>query len=112
MAINYSAGNSEVDSRGPCYKCGSKDNLVKYKDGHATCYSVGCGHFIKAGESMHNQSTVVPTPPRKEVKQEDLIKGTKGSIPDRRLSQDILDKFGVTIEYDAKGDITKHHYPY
>ena len=49
MAINYSAGNAEVDSRGPCSKCGSKDNLVKYKDGHATCYSVGCGHFIKAG---------------------------------------------------------------
>jgi|TARA_R100001377_G_C3194293_1_gene111928 twinkle protein len=112
MAINYSAGNAEVDSRGPCSKCGSKDNLVKYKDGHSTCYSVGCGHFIKSGESMHNQSTVVPTPPRKEVNKEDLIKGTKGSIPDRRLSQDILDKFGVTIEYDAKGDITKHHYPY
>ena len=111
MATDYKAGNSEVESRGPCSQCGSKDNLVKYKDGHSTCYSIGCGHFIKSGAGTMS-NTVEQRPERKLISTTDLIKGTRGAIPDRRLSQDILDKFGVTIEYDAKGNVTKHHYPY
>lgn len=110
MATGYTAGNSEVDSRGPCPECGSKDNLVKYKDGHSTCYSIGCNYYVK-GNSMNNYESSYSAP-SKPINQLDLIKGTRGSIPDRRLSQDILDKYGVTVEYDAKGDIVKHHYPY
>ncbi len=33
--------------KGPCPKCGSKDNLVTYTDGHAHCFSPGCKHFVK-----------------------------------------------------------------
>lgn len=110
MATGYAAGNSEVESRGPCPECRSKDNLVKYKDGHSTCYSIGCNYYIK-GDSMNNYDSSYSAS-SKPVNQLDLIKGTRGAIPDRRLSQDILDKYGVTVEYDAKGDIVKHHYPY
>ena len=110
MATNYKAGNSEVESRGPCSQCGSKDNLVKYKDGHSTCYSIGCGHFIKGDGSVSN--TPAQSVPSKSINPADLTKGTRGAMPERRLSQDILDKFGVTVEYDANGKISKHHYPY
>ena len=110
MATDYKAGNSEVESRGPCSQCGSKDNLVKYKDGHSTCYSIGCGHFIKGDGAVNN--TPAQVVPRKLINPADLAKGTRGAIPERRLSQDILDKFGVTVEYDANGKISKHHYPY
>ena len=66
MATDYKAGNSEVESRGPCSQCGSKDNLVKYKDGHSTCYSIGCGHFIKSGAGTMS-NTVEQRPERKLI---------------------------------------------
>ena len=106
--VQYTRDNSEVDYRSHCPKCNSKDNLVTYKDGHANCYSVGCGHYIQNNTSVPNITRTV----MKEVDIKELEKGTRGALGDRRISQDIMDKFGVTIEYDAKGVITKHYYPF
>lgn len=33
----------------PCPKCGSKDNLKRYADGHAHCFSAGCSHHEPPG---------------------------------------------------------------
>lgn len=44
---------SAVDHKGPCPKCGSKDNLVTYRDGHSHCFSPGCGHHTSASGSEH-----------------------------------------------------------
>jgi twinkle protein len=38
--------------------------------------------------------------------------GVIASIPDRRISEATCRKFGVTVEYDTEGNISKHHYPY
>ena len=38
--------------------------------------------------------------------------GTIAAIPDRRISQGIAQKFGVTVEFSSEGKIVKHHYPY
>jgi len=38
--------------------------------------------------------------------------GVVAAIPDRRISQAIAQKYGVTVEYNAQGQIVKHHYPY
>ena len=38
--------------------------------------------------------------------------GVVSSIPDRRISQGVAGRYGVTVEYDTGGKITKHHYPY
>jgi twinkle protein len=111
MANNdYTRENSEVDSRGPCPKCKSKDNLVRYKDGHSNCYSQGCGYYQKAGSNT--QSSGMQTTKMKQVNESELIKGTRGALKDRRISQDIMDKFGVTIDYDARGNVTNHYYPF
>jgi len=32
----------------PCPKCGSKDNLARYDDGHAHCFGMGCDHWEPA----------------------------------------------------------------
>lgn len=32
----------------PCPKCGSRNNLARYSDGHATCFSAGCDHYEPA----------------------------------------------------------------
>jgi len=110
MAREYSRENSEVESKGPCPKCNSRDNLVLYKDGHSSCYSIGCGYYTNT--NINNVREIKPTMTNKTYTQADLIKGTRGALADRRISQDIMDKFGVTVEYDAKGAITKHYYPF
>ena len=38
--------------------------------------------------------------------------GVIEAIPDRRLSKETCSKFGVRIEFDQKGNIAKHHYPF
>lgn len=38
--------------------------------------------------------------------------GVAGPIPDRKISQATVEKYGVTLEYGADGKISKHHYPY
>ena len=35
----------------PCPKCGSKDNLARYSDGHGYCY--GCEYWERGGISGH-----------------------------------------------------------
>ena len=109
---SYTRENSEVESRGPCPKCNSKDNLVKYKDGHSSCYSIGCNHFVNTTTTTKTEHR--PMQQHQQVKQPtvDLEKGTRGAIPDRKISADVAAKYGVTIEYDAKGQITKHYYPF
>ena len=40
----------------PCPSCGSKDNLARYDDGHAFCFTNGCNHY----EHGNNISTSKP----------------------------------------------------
>ena len=32
----------------PCPKCGSTNNLARWEDGHASCFTPGCGYYEKA----------------------------------------------------------------
>lgn len=43
-AYEEDEGNDRVAGKGPCPKCGSKNNNVTYEDGHQHCFSPGCGH--------------------------------------------------------------------
>ena len=88
----------------PCPSCGSKNNLARYSDGHAVCFTGGCSHYERAtGE-------VIESKPKTNRKLE--MTGVVASIPDRRISEATCKKFGVTVEYDTEGKISKHHYPY
>ena len=88
----------------PCPTCGSRNNLARYSDGHAVCFTVDCNHYEKAtGE-------VVESKPQSTRRLE--MTGVVASIPDRRISEATCKKFGVTVEYGASGQIVKHHYPY
>jgi transcription initiation factor TFIIIB Brf1 subunit/transcription initiation factor TFIIB len=101
---------AEVESKfvrhEPCPKCGSKDNLARYSDGHAVCFSGGCSHY------EHGNGEVVEFKSRKEATPLNEVTGITAAITDRRLSQDTCRKFGVTVEYGNDGHIVKHHYPY
>lgn len=40
----------QVVGHEPCPKCGSRDNLARYADGGAHCFSASCGYFERATE--------------------------------------------------------------
>jgi twinkle protein len=84
----------------PCPKCGSKDNLARYSDGHAHCFTVGCGHYEKGN------GNVVSLERHKQTRSLDMT-GVVAAIPDRRISQSIASKYGVTVEFGKEGQIVK-----
>ena len=88
----------------PCPSCGSKNNLARYSDGHAVCFTGGCDHYERGTGQVVN---VTPSITRRLE-----MTGVVAAIPDRRISQAIAQKYGVTVEYNAQGQIVKHHYPY
>jgi twinkle protein len=89
----------------PCPACGSGDNLARYSDGHAVCFTAGCNHYERGNGTA---SDFVSRKPTRTLE----MTGVIASIPDRRISQAVAKRYGVTVEYDTEGKITKHHYPY
>jgi twinkle protein len=88
----------------PCPSCGSTDNLARYSDGHAVCFSGGCSHYERGDGTVTQQ----------QKKQTRLLEmtGVIAAIPDRRINQATCQRYGVTVEYGKDGVISKHHYPY
>lgn len=83
----------------PCDKCGSSDANSLYDDGHTHCFKCGHTEF----EHQHEERTVMrdAVAPKKVE-----IKGQVKSIPDRGITQQTCEKFGVTQ------DAERHYYPY
>jgi len=57
-------GHDQLLHKGPCPKCGSKDNLATYADGHSHCFSPGCGHWTKADGEAPRSSAAGPAASR------------------------------------------------
>lgn len=72
----------------PCPKCGSRNNLARYSDGHAHCFTPGCDYFEK-GEG---QAT-----PRSRHKMSGLLEpGKVIALPPRKLDADTCKRFGYS----------------
>ena len=102
---------SKVTGKGPCPKCREKgndtkgDNLVSYDDGHKYCYA--CTYTEFSDGSSNTEPYVV-----KPTKDFEMV-GFHGAIKDRRISDTIVKKFGVTVERnEVDNTLSKHHYPY
>ena len=87
----------------PCPSCGSKDNLARYSTGQGYCF--GCGHW----EGPNGQSKAEPIIEDKSMQ---LFTGNSGAIVDRGINEDVVRKYGVTLQYGEDGLIKKHCYPY
>lgn len=73
----------------PCPSCGSSDNLIRYDDGHAYCFSPGCGHYEPGdGQSLQNPK------PRARM---DLIQGEVQAIPNRGLTRETCERYGYQV---------------
>lgn len=83
---------SEFVGKEPCPKCGSRDNLARYSDGHAYCFSHGCGHYEPAAGQAE-------TPKGRQNKvSKDLIPiGEAVAILPRNLTEETCKKWGYTV---------------
>ena len=82
----------------PCEHCGSTDGNSLYDDGHTHCFVCGKTTFSDDNEQGYT---------KKETKLKQVeIKGQIKSIPDRGITQQTCEKYGVTQ------DESKQYYPY
>ena len=82
-----------------CEHCGSTDGNSLYDDGHTHCFVCNKTEFENQIEERSVMRDAI-APAKLE------IKGQIKSIPDRGISQQTCEKYGVTQ------DATKHYYPY
>lgn len=82
----------------PCEHCGSTDGNSLYDDGHTHCFVCGKTTFSDDNEQAYTKKEI-------KVKQVE-IKGQIKAIPDRGITQQTCEKYGVTQ------DESKQYYPY
>ena len=93
-----------------CPECGSSDALAVYKDGGRHCFASGCKYHVKGDGQLEEQEAMEKV--YKASGGAVDMSGVVSSIPERKISQKTAQKYKVTVTYDEKGKIQKHHYPY
>lgn len=76
----------------PCPKCGSGNNLARYSDGHAHCFTPGCTHWERSG----NNNNEFTSRGQKGKMNTDLLNGESYELLARGISQETCAKFGYT----------------
>jgi twinkle protein len=86
-------GHDTVLRKEACPECGSKDNLVRYADGHAHCFSAHCDHWEPAWKDGETQQEVRKV----STAVTGLLRPDEASfrrLEARDLSEETLRKFG------------------
>jgi twinkle protein len=82
--------SSRVVAREPCPDCGSSDNLARYEDGGAYCFTPGCGRFEKGdGEA--------PAARPRDDGFTEWLEGEVRAIPRRGLTEETAKKFDYRV---------------
>ena len=108
-----SASTSEFTQHEPCPKCGSRDALARYTDGHAHCFA--CSHYEHGDGSTSTQ--------RKPTVSKDFnpIFGEYRALIKRGISEETCRHFGYTVgqrhgvnvhiaPYYKGGELVAQHY--
>jgi twinkle protein len=83
--------DSNFVAKEPCPSCGSRDNLARYDDGHAYCFTQGCGHYEPGdGEAQPQQQ-------RSHMSGDLLPLGEARAITSRGLTEETCQKWGYTV---------------
>lgn len=82
----------------PCPECGSEDNLARYDDGHAWCFTPGCEY--------HEKATGVPSVPKSSDERRSKtvsFQGEAKAIVSRRLTEATTQKWQYRVGKDFDG---------
>lgn len=94
-------GHDTLIRKEPCPKCGSRDNLARYADGHAHCFSAGCGYWEPADGKTR------PAPKKNAESPAGLGLGdgtrTYETIAERGIKKETARRYGYFTARDAKG---------
>jgi twinkle protein len=102
--------SSEFVKHIPCSRCGSSDANSVYSDGHQWCFK--CNEYVGAGHSTQEarDTTTMETDMYQTTayaRLADKLDGlSSAALPDRKLSAQVLEKYGVRVTPD------RHLYPY
>lgn len=93
----------------PCPKCGSRNNLARYEDGGAKCFSEGCDYIEKVktgGDSKQMKNAFVETPEFTETTASSkfITGGSPARIEGRKLSADLCAKWHYHIGQLPSGE--------
>ena len=87
-----------------CPKCMSADNLARYDDGSAYCFTGDCKHYEKP---TNGEETTLSWPtyssPKKSKAEFTPIQGEYQDLPDRKLYEKTLRKFGYKLGTTSNG---------
>lgn len=83
----------------PCPKCGSRDNLARYSDGHAYCFGMGCEYY-EPGEGEAGEA------PTRKQRVQGLIPGEYKPLMKRKITEETCRKFGYQIA-EFKGKVVQ-----
>lgn len=97
--------DSEFLHHEPCPRCGSSDNLARYSDGHAHCFSMGCDYFEKA-DGQDAEASKNKTKGNKRVSKDLIPIGDPSEWESRGIDLETAKKWGFTrTEY--KGQVVR-----
>jgi twinkle protein len=97
-------GNTQCPECAKNGKDRAQDNLVLYENGGKNCFS--CGYNVRGDGTVTESHSVN----KGEVLS--AYKGESMFLTDRNIRAETLDKYGVKVEVNGGGVVTKHHYPY
>ena len=89
QSSSRTSSNSNFLNHEPCPKCGSRDNLARFDDGHGYCF--GCQYYEPSTEEKQGASTMSPP------KAQGLIKVEFKEIPKRSLDEDTCRRWGYGV---------------
>lgn len=93
--MSYEETDSHFVQHEPCPSCGSQNNLARYSDGHASCFSQGCSHYEHADGEVKEQ--------KRGKRVSGLIEGEVRYLAKRKISEETCDKFKYMVgEYKGK----------
>ena len=105
-----------VKTHQPCEDCGSSDALTIYSDRHTHCFSCESTRFpnkpydYDEDDDMSAEDTVVNV--SNFNTQKPVPRGFVAALPDRKISKETCEKYGVRVVQDKDGKIVSHLYPY
>lgn len=99
--------SSHFSHHSECPECGSSDALAVYTDGGSHCFGSGCTYHVSGSGKQVDQ-----VPQQIDSGKPVDMSGIVAGIPERKISEETCKKYQVTVTYDSKGKIERHHYPY